>query len=305
MKHRQASNSVVHLSEAPQELQLKIVHRKNFSMKLSNLPILGQSEKTVPSHNQVLPSKRFPKEVFMPPISTHRKVATNETVSLRPLGGEQRARKKPLVISTADVLHSPRVQLMKTLTSHDLGGRLDLPPLASSIFSPVSLCAPRLSARHKSNQGINLEMAFKSKLAGVITPRVEVDMEGLLRAKKSTPTSVKSNTGGVRLRPIQRTVHSSQGGTIKILLPRNFVTGDTRPNTKEEDASKISPNASSAKSHVPAGVSSFLNKVIESSRLDSRRNAEVGIRKCKNGEVTEDLCNVTFGRSEFQKGIEI
>eukprot|EP00826_Nyctotherus_ovalis_P047896 TRINITY_DN5582_c0_g1_i2.p1 TRINITY_DN5582_c0_g1~~TRINITY_DN5582_c0_g1_i2.p1 ORF type:complete len:199 (-),score=40.43 TRINITY_DN5582_c0_g1_i2:40-636(-) len=183
MKHRQASNSVVHLNEAPQELQLKVMHRKNFSMKLSNPPILGQSEKTVPSHNQVLPSKRFPKEVFMPPISTHRKVATNETVSLRPLALEQRPRRKPLVISTADVLHSPRVQLMKTLTSHDLSERLDLPPLTSSILSPTSLNAARLSARHKSNQGVNLEMAFKSKLAGVIAPRVEVDMEGLMRIK--------------------------------------------------------------------------------------------------------------------------
>lgn len=301
MKVKPKINSVLPLNELPHDPKSNLIHKKNLSMKLSSPVILGHSEKGTANGNQVISTKRFPKEVFMPPISSHRRVATNETVSLRPFQVERK--KPPQCISTAGtVLQSPRVQLMRTLTSHDLNGKIDMPPLISSILSPTSLSA----SRHKSIQGINLEMAFKSKPLSVLPPRIEIEIGNLVKAKKSTPKNTGSNTNSIRLKPIQRTVHSSQGGTIKILLPRNFVTGDTRPNTKDDDLPKVIVSPSSTKSFIPITEgSSFLDKVIELSRLDSRRNAEVSIRKCNKDKEGEELCNVTFGRSEFQKGIEI
>lgn len=250
----------------------------------------------------------------MPPINIRKKQAKDDIIALRPFPSESKLKRTPVhSISTADAIFcSPRMQLMKTLTTNEVTERLALPPLPSCLLSPINLSPERFSSGPKSNQTMNLEMSFKSKMVKVPPPRVAInisDLQGVGKESTQVVSEAKINPKNtIKLKPIQRTVHSSQGGTIKILLPRNFVTGETRPNSIEDNMPKTISSASSSKSHaINSGNNPFLNKVLEMSKKKStaRNNPIINQRTCNREEHIEELCNITFGKDEYQNSIEI
>ena len=98
----------------------------------------------------------------------------------------------------------------------------------------------------------------------------------------------------IRLKPIKRTVHSSQGGTIKILLPKDFIAAKTRPSSKDDEITKIRlihtvtrdpTNAHS--SYVPS------TKNVVTARDIPKRN-QMMLNPIQNSH--EQLCNVTVGQ---------
>jgi len=283
-------------TQLPNEPSLHSAHKKNLSMKINNPFTLEKGEKVLP---QVVGSKRFPKEIFMPPINSHRKISTNEVMPLRPFGVERK--KQPQCVLTGNPgLYSPRVQFIKTLISHDLNVNVDIPPLISSIISPTNVT----SVKHRSNQTLNLEMAFRSKPSSIYPLNQQMGMENLIRAKSNTQGDSGGNVNEIKLKPIRRTIHSSRGDTIKISVSRNIITEDTRPNTKEDE---VMTSSSFVKNILPTiKSSSFLDKVTALSRFDSRRNAEVSMKNNKEDiKGQEEICNITFGRNDFQKHISI
>jgi len=285
MKNKQSFGVEVIYKGSSKEVQNDFKGKKNLPIRRNNTSILEQLERLLPNQDKTNPIKRFPKEVFIPAINKNKRVAPNETVNIKPYSFDFRQSKQ----STATT-NLPRVQLTKTITSNEL-----IPPLIGPLLIPTILN----SARPKSNQCMNLEMTFKSKSSSTISPKID-----LIKGTKSSPLTIRTSENSVRLKPIQRTVYSSQGGTIKILLPRNFVAAETRPNTNEEDLVKINPS-SIKKINKVFGSSSFLDKIIEASKCNSGRNETKKVRDKEKEEERMKMCDVTFGRNDFKQRLEI
>jgi len=278
MKSKQSFGVEAIYKGNPKEVQNDFKGKKNFPIKRSNTSISEHLERLIPNQDKTNPIKRFPKEVFIPAINKNKRVAPNETANVKPYSFDFRQSKQSTATSNL-----PRLQIMKTITSNEL-----VPPLIGPLLIPTILN----SARPKSNQCMNLEMTFKSKLSSIISPKID-----LIKGTKPSPLTTRTNGNSIRLKPIQRTVYSSQGGTMKILLPRNFVATETRPSTNEEDLVKVNPS-SIKKINKGFGSSSFLDKVIEASRCNSGRNETREEERMK-------MCDVTFGRNDFKQRLEI
>lgn len=269
MKSKSSYGYKANSRECSKELESIFNGRKSLPIKRNNTALIGQLERVLPNQGKIVPLKRFPKEVFMPPINKNKRVTAN--VRPHPFDFKQSKQSTPIAKS---IISSPHVQFIRTITSNEL-----VPSLIGPLLSPTSLN----SVGVKSNQCMNLEMTFKSKPLSIISPKID-----LIKVVKSSQSSTSANVNSIRLKPIQRTIHSSQGGTIKILLPRNFIAAETRPSTKEEDLVKINSVKNTNK---VSGTNSFLDKVVEPTKYDTR--------------VREEICDVTFGRDEFKKGIEL
>jgi len=199
-------------------------------------------------------------------------------------------------------------------------------------------------ARHNSNQISNLELASQCKIK-IGPPRVTVNLEPAIGSTRvhSTPilkvaspftgfpstgdskTSVKQpiNRGVVRLKPIQRNAYSSQGTTIKVLLPKEFVESKTRPSSKEDENLKktarliIASHEAAQQSIQSRAMNSTrkLPKLPETPRIgpeEPKMNA--GLEMINRLVETKGTCvtdtpthsgqdglyNVTFGEKQFQ-----
>lgn len=216
--------------------------------------------------NKSVPAKRFPKEIFKPAVNTRMKVLPDEKLNLKLLPIHSKVRLETNSIHS----HSSRHELLNTL---ELKKKL-MTPLN---FDNKILHSARLPLKHKSDQHTNLKRK--------VWNADYFSKERLTRANEKSVGTIKEK----RLRTVQRTVHSSKGGTIKILLPINFI----KANTKEYNTSNKVFNISSTKS--PYKLYSFLNTVVKESKYKSKVN-----EKDNKGSITE-LCNVTFGMKEFER----
>lgn len=290
MEIKQTVDSAALFKANYQEFRFIAEKNGNSSIESKSSSILVQSKKELADCKQALQAKRFPKEVFMPPINARRRLSTNTFQSL-PL---KLIKQSSQQISTPSLVSDfPRVQRMQTPTLPDLANKLELPPLPRSLLSPASFN----SARSNLNQKLNLEMAFKSKPLSIGAPRV--DLVRVCRGSVALGLREKGETARTKL--AQRDVHSSQGGAGKMLTSRNFTLAGVQTDPKQESpkifsASLLPPNRTANTKNIL-----FFKEVMKELRRD-RRRARVNVKKCRK---VEELCDVTFGRSEFRKVIEI
>ncbi len=201
----------------------------------------------------------------------------------------------------------------------------------------VKFADDRPIQRQNSNQIINLEMASGCKVK-INPPRVTVNLEHALNlgggrthgsALGNSELSARAHLSHnmVRLKPIQRNAYSSQGTTIKVLLPKEFVESRTRPSSKEDESLKHTAHlilgsngiTRSAGTDIrPQGTTRKIGKTSESAKqtaagsrgqasatglelinrlVESKgSNAAGGVHNGNYGE----LCNVTFGEKQFK-----
>lgn len=264
---------------ATQELQSSLKYNDNQSIRPDNTHILEEVKGKLLKNNDATSPKRFPKEVFKLPVSARRKMMASEVVSLAP-GPFEWKQQKIIPCSDTTVVQTARVQILRATTFKELE------PLPISLTTSTTPS----TTKYKSNQSINLGMAFNSKLT-------KFPKKDLI---KTMQPQIKKNMA--KLKPIQRTVHTSQNGIIKILLPRNFIISETRPSTKEDKQNKITTSPSSVKSCVVnTGVSSFADNLIGINKCDARRNDKMSMRSSRKDEEEVELCDVTFGMYKFQE----
>jgi len=245
--------------------------------------------------NKSVPVKRFPKEIFKPTINIRRRILANERLNLNTFSFNSKA---PLEAASTHN-HSSKFQPSETL---ELNKKIRAVFSSDYKFVHNTLHSTRLLLGHKADQYVNLKT-----LRIIINKTIGRYDEGMLKKgplvvclEKERLRRNKEKSVGVsterKLKTVKRTVYSSQGGTIKILLPINFITDST----KESDVSKTVFDVSSIK--LPNKLSPFLNKIVKESKYKSRRNVEVNEKG--NTESIVELCNVTFGMREFKRVIK-
>lgn len=229
------------LAMSKEKLQELSMHRRSLSMKLKKISIIGETENKLFGNNKASSTKRFPREIFKPPTHRKKPMLITEIIKLKPF--------------------PPKLVLDKALPQFQLTG---ITPLNKFMFSPslillpTSLHSTKRFVRNKSNQHINLGMPLK-------------------RSPKKIDSLKPTDR---RLKLVKRTIHSSQGSTTKILLPRSFI---------------IPKLPSFTKKHMTIQCSPFLNKLFKEAKCDSQKHVEGSI---KNTKEKVDLGYITFGRHE-------
>ncbi len=306
-------------------------------------------------------TQRFPREVFIPvesqssgrpkgssyrsnatPLSPAKKkvasAAQMQPVDLRKLMTvEQSDLGRTLAPGRPSDPRSLKVRSAKKRAGSSEGEECSLPPIfAGRVGGTAAQKLPPARfavSRRNSNQIVNLELASKVKIN---PPRVTVNLEHAISLSKARETislkavttgelaQVKAGRGcGVRLKPIQRNAYSSQGNTIKVLLPKEFVNSRTRSSSKEEEGLKktarpvLSPLPRlSSKSSQDEPLAKSEGTETNSSGLAESKARDTGLklinglvesnghkleRETRQEENQEELCNVTFGEKQFQK----
>eukprot|EP00826_Nyctotherus_ovalis_P021651 TRINITY_DN1702_c0_g1_i1.p1 TRINITY_DN1702_c0_g1~~TRINITY_DN1702_c0_g1_i1.p1 ORF type:complete len:289 (+),score=50.92 TRINITY_DN1702_c0_g1_i1:232-1098(+) len=288
MEIKQRIDSAVFFDKNSQEFRFIAEKSDNGSIKSNYSSLLVQSKKELDYYKQALQAKRFPKEVFMPPIRIRRRLSTN-TFQSQPL---KLIKQSSQQISTPGLVSNfPRAQRIQTPTLPELTNKLELPPLPRPLLSPASFN----SASSNLNQKLNLEMAFKTLSIGA--PRVD-----LIRVyRKGIPMSFRENGETAHAKPAQRNIYSRQDGAAKTLISRNFTLTGIQTDPKQEPPKIFSGSSLPAKHTANTKNILFFKEAMKELRRDKRKNG-VGARSCRK---VEKLCDVTFGRNEFRKEIEI
>ena len=184
-------------------------------------------------------TKRFPKAIFIPCFKESINSNSDKIISLKTMNTtinkpmnnfefiEKSSSNKELGF---DFLKEKSEEKMKCLISN------------STKLSPLRIGINRKSSNN--NQIANLELLSQLHTVHAPIPRSMINISDIHESSssgiKNPLEQIKTNRQGkiIKFKPIQRTLHSSRGGIIKILLPKDFLIKKTMPSSKE-DTKKI------------------------------------------------------------------
>ena len=191
-------------------------------------------------HNGIKTSRRFPKELFIP-TKTSKKIVKDEIISLKGIRMEGPTFEANS-LSVKAMITKPK-QTIASLKEKQKS-YFENPEKPSGGRSNNGNELGNFTTRLGNNQLTTLDLAPHPKVVKVAPPRVTIDLRNFDKIAISGQNQLKGKImvkgkKPIRLKPIKRTVHSSQGGTIKILLPQDFIAGKTRPSSKDDEITKI------------------------------------------------------------------